>query len=314
MPETSPVESRPLADSRCAAHPDRPAVFRCEACERLLCAECVREGHRLIFCGHCGERALALAAGASSNVQERKRAVKLERPYSFREALAYPFRGSGRLMIPAFMVLMVLSTIVPLLGPAAAFFAWVLLPGLLFEIVRTTAEGQIELPEWPDYSEPFERFREGIWLLLVGVTVLLPTVALFYLSGCDVVALFFPDPAEDAPICWGPRLAGAGIGSLLGVFALGATGAHSSGWLAIRIDLHLRALFTSAARDAMLVAGLAASLFIVSSILQHVLAPVPVLGTALGAALSSYALFAGAHLVGLVFRRHARVLDPIYRD
>ncbi len=303
-----------MADTCCAAHQDRPAVFQCEACHRLLCDECVREGHRLIFCGHCGERALALAAGGSSNVQERRREAKCERPYSFREALAYPFRGSGRLMIPAFVLLMTLAAVVPSLGPAAAFFARILLPGLLFEIVRTTAEGGIELPEWPDYSEPVERFREVIWLLPVGATALLPSVALFLLAGCDLKSLFLDGAAEGAPPCWGPRIAGVVLGSILGVLALGATGTHSSGWLALRIDLHIRALLTSAAGDALLVAALVAMLFLASSTLQQVLAPVPILGTALGAALASYALFAGAHLVGVVFRRHARVLGPIYRD
>ncbi len=239
--------------------------------------------------------------------------AKRERAYSFREALAYPFRGSGRLMLPAFVFFMTVATIVPA-GGIATLLALGLLPGLLFEIVRTTAEGEVELPEWPDYSEGSERIREVLWFLLVAATVLLPTLALFYLSDCDLLSLVVPGTADGVPYCWGPRLGGAAIGALLAVFALGATGAHSSGWLAFRIDLHLRALFTSAARDAMLIAALVATLVIVSSILGQVFAPLPILGTALGAALSGYALFTGAHLVGLVFRRHQGVLDPIYRD
>ena len=303
-----------MPEFRCGVHADRLAVFRCEGCNRLLCDECVREGHRLIFCEHCGERALALAAGDSSNVQERQRETKRERPYSFREALAYSFRGSGRLMIPAFVLLMTLAAVVPMLGPAAAFFARILLPGLLFEIVRTTAEGGIELPEWPDYSEPVERFREVIWLLLVGATALLPTIVLFLLAGCDLKSLFLAGAAESAPPCWGPRIAGLVLGAILGVLALGATGTHSSGWLALRVDLHLRALFTTAARDAALVAGLLAAILLASTVAKQIFAPVPILGTAVAAALSGYSLFTGAHLAGLVFRRHARVLEPIYRD
>ena len=303
-----------MPEACCGAHENRPALFRCEACGRLLCDDCVREGHRLIFCRHCGERALALAAGQSSSVPDRRRAARRERPYSFREALAYPFRGSGRLMIPAYVLLMTLAPVVPMLGPAAAFFARILLPGLLFEIIRTTAEGGIELPEWPDYSEPFERFREVIWLLLVGAVTLLPSVALFYFAGCNVLSLFLPNAIEGAPPCWGPRLAGVVLGAILGVLALGATGTHSTGWLALRIDLHVRALLTAAARDAVLVAGLFAAILVASTIVERIFAPVPILGTALAAALSGYSLFTGAHLAGLVFRRHASVLDPIYRD
>ena len=112
-----------------------------------------------------------------------------------------------------------------------------------------------------------------------------------------------------APKC--RMLAGSAFGL---VFAFGATGTHSSGWLTFRIDLHLRALLTSAAGDALRVAGLVALLLLASRLVSGALTGVPILGTAIAATLSGYAWFTGAHLVGLVFRRHRRVLDPIYRD
>jgi DNA-directed RNA polymerase subunit RPC12/RpoP len=44
----------------CATHPAAAAVYRCDGCGRLLCPDCVQEGHRLLFCRHCRERALPL--------------------------------------------------------------------------------------------------------------------------------------------------------------------------------------------------------------------------------------------------------------
>ena len=48
-------------DTECAAHPERAAVYECDGCGKLLCEECIEEGHRLLCCRHCGERALQTA-------------------------------------------------------------------------------------------------------------------------------------------------------------------------------------------------------------------------------------------------------------
>lgn len=44
----------------CAVHRDALASFQCEGCRRLLCYDCVDEGHRLVMCNHCGEEAVPL--------------------------------------------------------------------------------------------------------------------------------------------------------------------------------------------------------------------------------------------------------------
>ena len=41
------------------------ATHRCDGCERLLCAECIEVGHRLLTCRHCGELAVPLADALS---------------------------------------------------------------------------------------------------------------------------------------------------------------------------------------------------------------------------------------------------------
>ena len=48
-------EDNPMNDT-CAAHPERAAVYECDGCKKLLCEECMEEGHRLLFCRHCALR------------------------------------------------------------------------------------------------------------------------------------------------------------------------------------------------------------------------------------------------------------------
>jgi hypothetical protein len=295
----------------CSEHPGAAALFSCDGCARLLCGDCVKEGHRLYFCVHCGERAVAMELRASSNVAERRRAERVERPYSFAHALGYCFRGSGKLMLPAYVASMIFAAMIPGFGAAVACVVALLLPGLVFEIVRTTAEGEVELPDWPDYSDTFQRFLEGVWMLSILLASLAPMALFFYLADCDALALV--SGRLDAA-CLAPLAAGLAVGTTLGVFALGATGTHSSGWLSFRIDLHLRALLTRAAPDALRAAALLAALFFAAALVHGATRGIPLLGAAIAAALNGYAYFTGAHLVGLVFRRHGEVLDPIYRE
>src|SRR3972149_4017283 len=97
-----------MAATRCGNHVSNEAAFRCDGCGRLLCAECVTEGHRLLFCKLCGERALPLEAEAPATVPERQRAAKIEAPYSLADALRYPFRGLGLYVYLGYIVFFVL--------------------------------------------------------------------------------------------------------------------------------------------------------------------------------------------------------------
>jgi len=300
-----------LAGPACSEHPHVAAEFACDGCARLLCAACTREGHRLIFCAHCGERAIALAPYASSSVPERQRSEKVERPYPLSAALAYSFRGSGRMMLPSYAIGLTLASLVPIFGGLFSLLVLVLLPGLLFEIVRTTSSGEIELPEWPDFTDFFDRFREVAWFLTIYALALLPAAFLFYLTDCDFVAFVLGSSRE---ACWGPLVGGTLLGAVLAVFAFGATGTHSSGWLTFRIDLHLRALLSEAGLDGVKTAALLAVLLLAGRLAADSFDEVPLLGTLVASTLSGYALFTSAHLVGLIFRRHGQTLDAIYRD
>ncbi|MEZ5313147.1 MAG: hypothetical protein R2862_05545 [Thermoanaerobaculia bacterium] len=206
---------------------------------------------------------------------------------------------------------MTVADVVPFFGGVFGWLFRVMLPAMLFAIVNTTADGEDSLPDWPDYTDPFDRIREMFWMLLIFAVSCLPTVFFFRVLDCDIQLFLL---GQGGGSCWLALVAGAVLGAVVGVLAFGSTAYYSSGWLSFRIDLHLRALLTGARGDILRTAGVIALLFVVSQVVAMALRPLPIAGAAAEHALSGYALFTGAHLVGLIFRRHTVLLDPIYRD
>ena len=298
----------------CASHPDREAVYVCDGCQKLLCQECIEEGHRLLFCRHCGEMAIPLATGTPTTTTELAKERKVTADYSLGEAMLYPFRGLGLYLFVGYVLLVVLLGVagaVPGLGCAAGVFQGLILlilPGFLFAIVRTSAEGETELPDWPDWSEFGERFGEWFAFLLVMVMAAAPAWLLLRLGGCGFAELFF---GEGGLTCWGLLALGIVLGVVLWVPGVGAVGTYGSGWLGWRADLHVRAL-VNVFDDAVLTIALLAGLWWASMVARAVLAFLPVMGTITSVGIGAYTLFVGAHLIGLLFRRNTKTLESIY--
>jgi len=295
----------------CAAHADRTAEFRCDGCGRALCPDCVETGHRLFFCRHCRERALPLAADLPAATNQYARRRRLDRPYAFVDALAYPFRGLGRWLVPVWIATLFVADLLGPLGAIPRAFVFLLLPGLLFSIVRTTAEGDDELPDWPDYTGGFERFAEILQMAVIGLATLAPAWAYARLTGTSLLDLLL---GKAEPLAILGLLVALGLGLALGVFAFGATGTHSSGWLTFRLDLHLEALFSAAGPAALRTTGIVLALTALRMLAGDLLSPIPLLGALASYALGAYSLVLSAHFVGLLFRSHRQTLDAIYRD
>ncbi len=276
----------------------------------------MREGHRLLFCTVCGERALPLAAGVAATTQGVRRAALLGAHYTFLDAMGYPFRGLGSHLYFAYLALMAVFTLlsfIPVVGcliPLFSILVALLIPGLLFAIIRTTAAGDNELPDWPDFTEISDRLGEVFATLLVMATALLPAAALLWYSDCSIAA--FRNLSGKGPACLGLLTFGLLIGFVLAVPAFGATGTYSSAWLSFRVDLHVRALIAGGEDSVQVVLFL----FILTVLSQGTellfQATVPLLGSLLAKALDTYTSFVGAHMIGLLFRRHANAMDSIY--
>ena len=298
----------------CESHPDREAVYICDGCQKLLCQDCIEEGHRLLFCNHCGEMAIPLTTGKPTTTTELAKERKVTAAYNFGDAMLYPFRGLGLYLFVGYVLLVVLLGVmasVPGLGCAASMLnglILLILPGFLFTIVRTTAEGETELPDWPDYSEFGERFGEWFAFMLVMVMAALPAWLLLWLGGCSFSGLFL---GEWGLTCWLLLGLGIVIGVVFWVPGVGAVGTYGSGWLGWRADLHFRAL-VNVFDDAIITIALLAGLWWASVITRVVMAFLPIMGTITSVAIGAYTLFVGAHLIGLLFRRNTKTLESIY--
>ncbi|HVS62266.1 MAG TPA: B-box zinc finger protein [Thermoanaerobaculia bacterium] len=300
----------------CTSHPLRPARFRCDGCERLLCDECIREGHRLLICALCGERALSLAAEGPASVKEL-RAVRQDRAnvsYGWPELLRYCFRGDGVwifgftiAIFGVFQFLLLAAIAAPpaqkLLPIALSALCMVLIlwivPPQLVRIVRTTFRGRNELPEWAPAHEISERSREIVALLLAVLVGLAPSALLLRVLGCS------PSLEEPALLCQLVVLATLPLMVALSCVGFAAFAEFDSRWLVLRIDLHLRFL-AAARRDASTTVGAIILGMVLALLVGALLGSVPLM------VVIPYVLFTAAHSIGTLFRRHRALVDGLY--
>lgn len=306
-------------------HPGQSAVYRCDGCGEHLCAECGESSHRLVFCRLCGERALPLEPSSvevgrtGTHVDRRRDAIaRSATGYGWSKALHYVFRGAGAQVYLGYVLTLsaldLLSAAVPMVGglvtlvPSAAVM--LLLPKFLFSVANHTAQGKDELPGWPDF-DAWELLRAALLFLWVVALCLLPAWLLLRVADCAPGAILL----GGAPL--GACLAVLAVGLLVAVAlwvpAFGAVSLFDTFVAALRLDLHARALAVAPA-EILLTVPLLTGLLILHFVLPTLLGFLPVVGSILGHVVVGYALFTGAHLVGLYFRRHWRELEELYLD
>ncbi len=300
-----------MAPSVCATHPGVPARFQCEGCGKLLCPDCVEQGHRLLFCRLCRERALPLAERGPASTQALRREAAQSRRYGFADALGYCFRGKGAWLFWVYLGLLAafqLSYLMPGIGLLAwsfGFLVFLLMPALVFAIVRQTTRGDNELPDWPDFSETWPNLGRFVAVVLV---VAAPVALAFFVARCDGADLLGPGGGGRCVLA---LLLGLLCGVSLGVLALGAAAHYETAWAALRVDLHLRAL-AACGGDAWKTIALVTGIGAAGQAASFLLSSLPLAGGILESAASTYGLFTGAHLVGLLYRWHEAGLDEIY--
>ena len=293
----------------CAQHPGVNAAFCCEGCAKLLCQDCIKKGHALLFCSQCGERAMPLEAGQPATVKEVARRQAISKPYSFQQALSYPFRGVGLYMFIATLVsLAFVSFLLQYSGGcysiALAVGLWSLMIGLQFKIVRSTAEGDDQLPDWPEYMDWGERLGDILIYLVIAVLQFFPVVAFTLLN---MRSLLSPEPSL---FFWAGFALFAWIGMALGTVAFGAAGRFDRSSV-MRIDLHVKALKIGGA-DSVTAANMAFAIGISVFVIRALLQQVPYVGAAAAGVLGAYWTFTSAHLAGVLFRRHILELEKVY--
>ncbi|MDH3744585.1 MAG: hypothetical protein OES47_05725 [Acidobacteriota bacterium] len=304
-----------MPSGHCFEHPEIEATHCCKECRKFLCPDCLERGHRLLLCPHCGEMAAPVVAEGATTAPQLVRQHNRAAAYTWGEALFYVFRGKGSAVFGSYLgalAVLALLGLVPIVGSAASCVALlfmiavlVLVPGTLYEIVRTTADGGNELPDWPELIVNLgTRISEIVGFLLTLAIACLPLALLLKFGGCRLTM---------ATHCWWLLVVGWLVAFVLWVPMFGAVARFRSNWLAVRLDLHLAAIGRLGS-DLWIAAVLSTVLIIVGQVLAVALLFAPFVGTILSAAAGMYGWFTAAHLVGVVFRRHHRGLLEIYDE
>jgi hypothetical protein len=165
-PAPSAVPVAAPARRICRHHPREVARWHCSHCGRDFCEACVNVhggGHvSNHFCRACGDECEALPAPAGFVAG----APEAETDFwtLLAQALAYPLRGNGPILLAAGTVFLILVEIVMsaaggavLIGLAAVMIVTVFAGGYTFNyckrIIESTANGDDDPPDWPDFSD-----------------------------------------------------------------------------------------------------------------------------------------------------------------
>lgn len=299
----------------CAQHPDVAALYVCDGCEKTLCGDCISEGHALLFCRLCGERAMPLHAEQPATVKELTRRRVISRPYSLTEALSYPFRGSGLMLYVATVLASGVVWVLTFFGGCYALILSLLFSGLIvglqFKIVRSTAEGENELPDWPDFTDVGTLVRDLLTSIVINLPVFVVILAGFAAIGADVLAMMgIVSGFEPRLDFWIAFAAFLWLAVAFLVMGFGSVGNYRR-LKVFEVHNHVRG-FLVAGADAVkitnLVFGLGAATFLIQALLESI----PYAGQAFSGIVGVYWTFMAPHLAGLLFRRHGNAMDKLY--
>jgi len=181
-----------------------------------------------------------------------------------------------------------------------------LVVGLQFRIVRSTAEGENELPDWPDFTDIGGLGRDLLTWIVIHFVLGAVMVGYVVLSGLSGGVTLEPNYL----FCLGFAIS-MWLGVAFTVMAYGAAGTFTR-LRSLAFHNHIRG-FLAAGSDAVvatnMVFALGAVILIVRILLERA---IPLLGAALSSALGTYWLLTLPHLAGLVFRRHSETMERFY--
>lgn len=285
----------------CANHGDRPAVWFCDRCGEGFCEDCVRvrdfTTFQAYFCRRCGDQ-------CRPPVQPVPNPTK-----SFLEELtrvpAYPFRGKGPYILVGGTIFFtiiswLLGTRIIILHPGTGMIFGILqgILGVLFlgyffayafDVAASTAGGEDEPPDWPDFGDPTEFLRPLGLVIAVVAMCFFPAVAY-------VIAVLSDVATGSEALLW--LLIAVGVLFL----PMALLSAVLYGSLAGLNPVHL---FKSITRiGPAYLAGIVALAVVVMLgdllLIRNVLG-IPVLGTLVAVAVELYCVIAAMRVIGLIY-------------
>lgn len=290
-PATPPLPPRisplPVAvsSSLCKFHPKTPARFARAQCQRAFCDLCVAtrlvNGVARRFCRHCG-----------SECQPLQPRLEPARPLpgfyaSLPRALLYPFQGNGVILLIAGTAFFYILNFLPLIG--------LLFAGYLFayakSIITSTANGQADPPDWPEFSD----WKEDI-LVPYGQVIAL---GLLYFGPACLIGLWRPGTETEARIAYFVALGFGAFFAPMGILALAmfdtvaVLNPIALAWSILRVPLHY--LVAAAAFEAVfLIYWFAASGL-------QALVPVPFVPDLIAGFCDLYVISVGMRILGLLY-------------
>jgi len=206
------------------------------------------------------------------------------------DAIAYPLKGSGKFLLLAFAVCIFMLQAACVVFPFVGFFTFLLavyVSAYVLSVVRSSAAGEDEPPDWPDFTELWEEIVQPI-LLAVSATIISFGPSWLF-SGFDTV------PLQSRRLIGGAL---AGLGFIYFPMALLAALLYRS-FLAVNPFLVIPAI-VKVARDYIVVCIFWALLFAPPYALASLFG-LPVLGDVLGL----YCSMVAAHALGRLYHANA---------
>lgn len=298
----------------CVQHPGVPALYVCDGCRKTLCGDCIEESHALLLCRLCGERALPLHDEQPATVKDLQRRRKVTGPYRLTDAVAYPFRGSGLMLYIVTLLVSGVLWILSIFGTCAAMILyailWGLIVGLQFKIVRSTAEGENELPDWPDFTDVGSLLLDFFTWVGIHAAIVI-SVGLFFGFSVVRLAAGSGSPLEPRLDFWIAFALCLWLGAAFMVMAFGAAGNYRRLKI-FEIHNHIRG-YLAAGADAVKITNLLFALGVATVLVQSFLeGNIPYVGQALSSIVGTYWIFMVPHLAGLLFRRHGDTMERLY--
>ena len=286
----------------CRYHPKASATWICHDCRADYCGLCVSQrkvgDHAPHFCRKCGNECVPVPRWIPNSPQEQPSFYKLL-PGAFR----YPLQGNGLILLVTgtlfFAFFGLAQMLTGFLGPYGGIGAGIigiLMAGYLFNYakcaVTSTAAGDAEPPDWPDFSDWKEDMLMpfGQLLALAALTFGPAAILRWWQPGGET---WGPVAALTAAV-FGALLAPMGLLALAMLDSVAVLNPVSLIWSILRIPLPY--LVAAAAFELVALAWFGAGDWVA------VLLPVPLLPGLISGFLNLYLMLVGTRMLGLLYR------------
>ena len=173
----------------CKNHAEVKATRICDPCQEFFCNACAKMVEDNPLCPDCAAQLKALAP-------EEQEVPPLSFAERAIEALAYPLRGSGKLMLIMGAVFFWAMTYAFRMSKIAGLPGWILALGYMYayfaKVCRTSAMGRESPPDWPGMQD------SGNALYFIVVKLLSIAPALLYLIFVPGLGIFLGLQGQNA--------------------------------------------------------------------------------------------------------------------